>query len=756
MRTAAPRKLAWALAAASILLGTSRARATGGDDIDEYDSFFAPEIINRPQETPFFLTGHALYPYVFEGSDSRGMAEVDAVNTKEWSAYFRGRVREPNLAYLVYKMKLPELDKLIWVLEGKKQTLSKESTHLKADLDALGNPAQVLGALYYLGFAKRTEPIALRRAAEDAWDPKKLAAASARDRETAARLLTASETQLAGVKDPFLQERYRFQRLRLMFYTGRHADAERYYAEQIGTFATESSVKYRFIEVAAGSFRHDKKYGQANYLYSQVFGRFAPLKRSAYLSFKPVEEADWKGSLALAKDPAERAVLWQLLGLYADGPAAIEKIYALAPASELLPLLLVREVNKAEKDWSENRARRRDGGTGVRSDAAVVGKKRLALVKRLADENKVYSRSLWLAAAGHLHALAGETAPALAYLEMAEKSVGADADLAGQIRMSRLFARIQGTQSVDRSLEPFWASELGWLKGSKNPRAAALDTFARGVLRDRYAKAKDPLRALLLVDDPDSEQYQSNRRIDGILEFLARPDKPPFDAYLSARYAYSKAQLLELKAIHELYAGRLKAAADLLAQAGPEIGSQKLRADPFLIHIRDCHDCDFEAKGAGTYTKASFLRRLIELMAKADGTGPEAAKASFELGNGFYNMSYYGNARDVYVTAHGNFADEIPMNLNMQLAGKYYKRALERAPDKEQKARACFMAAKVEQNEYFNKQRGPSGTSGSSGTGPEPVHSPVHFKLLKDAYSDTRYYQEVIRECAYFRSFVKP
>lgn len=115
-------------------------------------------------------------------------------------------------------------------------------------------------------------------------------------------------------------------------------------------------------------------------------------------------------------------------------------------------------------------------------------------------------------------------------------------------------------------------------------------------------------------------------------------------------------------------------------------------------------------------------------------------------------MSYYGNARDFYGTAHGNIPDSSPISLDMQLAEKYYKRAMELSADKELKAKACFMAAKTEQNRCFNAA---AKNTNSSSEQPEPVHSPVYFKLLKSSYANTCYYQEIIRECGYFRSYLK-
>jgi len=123
-------------------------------------------------------------------------------------------------------------------------------------------------------------------------------------------------------------------------------------------------------------------------------------------------------------------------------------------------------------------------------------------------------------------------------------------------------------------------------------------------------------------------------------------------------------------------------------------------------------------------------------------------------------MSYYGNGRDIYDTAHGNLSpypfalpwevkrpkpsrgDAEPA-LNMDLAEKYYLQALNLYSNRELKAKAAFMAAKTEQNRFYNTAKDPKA---------EPPRR--YFKLLKDSFSDTQYYQEIIRECGNFRSYL--
>jgi hypothetical protein len=221
----------------------------------------------------------------------------------------------------------------------------------------------------------------------------------------------------------------------------------------------------------------------------------------------------------------------------------------------------------------------------------------------------------------------------------------------------------------------------------------------------------------------------------------------PFDRFLVMNYPYSTEQVQELLGLQFLYAGDFAKAVATFKLAG-NTATKDLNADPFTIHIKDCHDCDATAPHTH-YTKLSFAERMLALSRSAEGQGEAAATASFDLANGFYNMSYYGNGRDIYDTDHGNLGPrydkdrDAELSLNMNLAQKYYVQALNLTSDREFKARAAFMAAKAEQNRYYNIERDVKA--------PQPH---TYFKMLKDSFSNTQFYSEIIRECGTFRTYV--
>src|SRR5262249_22548408 len=155
-------------------------------------------------------------------------------------------------------------------LQGKDVALGTDSASLRKSFSAYGKRDRVLRSLEYLDLAKQVEPIAMRRASAS-WEQQ--SRSTPVDVDHAKELINAAEARIAKV-DKFLAERYRFQVMRLLFYTEQFSDAQKYFGRYKGVFNQENSPKYRFMQLAAGAYYKEKKYGPANYLFSQVFDKF--------------------------------------------------------------------------------------------------------------------------------------------------------------------------------------------------------------------------------------------------------------------------------------------------------------------------------------------------------------------------------------------------------------------------------------------------------------------------------------------------
>jgi hypothetical protein len=712
----------WAVSAAT----SSTALACGAAEYYiEEDTLFTPDIIGRPDLKPLF------YEPTMPRNGEPG--DLVALHLAEWKKHFGGRMPEQAWSDLLRKGDLSQIDHLIFVLKG------KESPG-PADVPFQRYPdrARLIAALYYLGFAKRVDPFAKVEPA-DPWRPPPKKPGPNTD-PGIQKLIDGAAQAMATTRDPFLRQRYAFQILRLLFFAHRDADALEFYLAHVGEFSEPSAISYRARGYAAGSLARLGRFAEANYLYSRLYADFPALAAPALWSFHPQEEADWARTLQLCKSPAEKEVLWQMLGITRDGPRAIGAIYALDPKSDRLPILLVREIAQVES------------ATGISFLANLPPNKetteRLSSLRKLvagiADRGDTEQPWLWALAAGHLSALLGDKVAADRFLAKAE-SLGLPNALARkQLRASRFLAFVKGLKTIAPADELVLADGLAWLKTVQvfstdgpppadpfGPRAAVLFSSARRVLAALYRQTGNSVYAACLDDQGD--MYADPAKIEALREFLAKRDKSTYQSLLASLYPGSVEQVQELRAIALLFRGGIAEAASLLSG----MKTEALPADPFDARIRDCHDCD-QAAPHRTYTKAEALRRMADLLAEAQTNPGKAAQNYFLLANALYNLTYYGNCRGFYRV--GDIERFVPMDDS--LAESYYRKTVELAGDRELQAKAAFMAAKCEHNAWYTaKQRArPAGK---------------WFPVLKERYADTQYYAEILRECGDFRRYAK-
>ena len=80
---------------------------------------------------------------------------------------------------------------------------------------------------------------------------------------------------------------------------------------------------------------------------------------------------------------------------------------------------------------------------------------------------------------------------------------------------------------------------------------------------------------------------------------------------------------------------------------------------------------------------------------------------------------------------------------------------METTKDRELAAKACFMAAKCEQNKFYNLayDRGKLYNQHDEFKNEKNIYR-NYFRKPTDNYSDTGFYKEALEECMYFNDFV--
>ena len=737
----------WQIVCASLLLLAASygiVRACAGGDWDEtYTSNYTPEVfVTDTTQTPFFYTWLFYYQI---GFDTQHNERFNATNVADWNKYLKGSIDSPSIDYLLNRANDASIGRFAAFFEGKALPDS-----IKRKVKGLSRSnTQHKEFILYLSHAKKSEQYAVFYNYYY-WEAKRTLPSMAKLGELEKQLRTGFEKST----DQFLKERYWFQLVRYYFFY----DSEKCIAEfeNNRSMLTPSTMCYRTMAYAAGAYYATGKFSIANYYYSLIYDGSSPLKMVAHSSFHPQEESDWKQTLELCRNNEERITLWQLLGIsYADEVRSMKEIYKLSPHSSKLDLLLTRFVNKQETaiPYSQN---------GDSAKAAIA--QDIRWCQQVANDGKTSNPFLWNVSAGYLSFLMGDYPKSAQYYQKAAKSTPNNTLAQSQLRLLSLLTNIKLLPKITPSNEQSLLADLQWLyalsENSVDPRFRYYNaqSWVKTELSKKYMEQGDIVKAECFATC--SAFYASNDNVERMKAFFQNPKANAFEKFCMMMSEKKLADLWEYQAIRAAYSDSLDKAITLMENAGK---TSTLPGNPFVGRKNDCHDCDHAAPQKVTYTKMSFLKRLKEHEAAIEAGNNVHANA-FTVANAFYNMSHFGNARAFYegsVIGAGHYApyaipDEfIAMLTSNKMAVKYYQIALKSATNNEQKAKCLFMMAKCERNEWYNSTLYSNKENEYRYDANQPDFIMWDsFKALK-AYKNTKFYNEVINECGYFRKLIR-
>ncbi|MBK7192851.1 MAG: hypothetical protein IPH80_10255 [Myxococcales bacterium] len=709
-----------ALVAGNAAMRDQQADACGwGGPVIEDLTTFDPAVANEPG-------GGGLHydPYV----DGFGGPCDDCARTAmaaDWAAYFGTAIAGADWDKVLYGATARDLAALrAAVASGGKAPRGYEAL-ANAVAGRTSMREQALRALDYVALARATEAFAsFDGTAPSAAEVKRLKA-----------LATSGEKAAAKAGDAFLAQRFGFQQVRLAFYARDWQGAIAAFDARAAALAKPSAdLAGRARYYAAGALRQQGDLARANLELARVHGTTPALAGVAAQDFQPMEDRDWKATLAMAKDARERTELWRLVGFKLDGIGAAQEIVKLDPTSNLIGLLAVRELSRIESTSSAVMGPPDPTTVAARQKAAANLEQ---LVTTLAATPGADRPWLLQLVGGHLAARRGDLKAARARLAAAQQLRPNDAKVTGQARATLALALAQSGP-----LGGALGDELGRTMTAVGPdfgRMSALTLEVRGRLADAALKAGRPVDAEFLRPDGAATAAKwSDAKF--LKQMIARANRnaTAFDRFVTGG-SYSRAALEQELALRNLLDGKFADAAK--AFATKRAASSALGTDPFVTHIVDCHDCDHATYGSAPWTHATMVARMATLVKQANGKGQPAADAALELGNAFYNMTWYGNARVVLDGTHQTTRDTAQ-------AARWYKRAYEQGKRREFKAQAAFYAAKAELQALITKQYQPYEEAAVL-----PV--PTTWYPVVKTFADTQYYQEVLRECGAYAAWAR-
>ena len=754
----------------------------GGDDWDffGYNSNFTPETFTDKSYSPLFLSGDVFYGI---GFDTQHNSRFNEDIKSDWKNYLKTKMDTASVSYFLIgdvtsmysnDTKISKNKTEITDLHVFFKTKKANATSLKWSKKVNLKEDKIKSFIEFLYLAQKIETVSIN---EDYWSYNPVVAKTFND----LKMIQSIENVYNTTADSFLKNRYWFLTVKANFYSSNKQKAVEFFNK------TEKSVPknilyYRALSYVAGIKYQQKKYSESNYLYAQVFDKCPEMRVVTAYSFHPQNEADWNKSLAMAKDNKEKAALWAIHGYYKDEAQAIEKIYAVDPKSEHLNYLLTRLVNKQEQDINNSfeesakenvPAKKLSVAENKAMNKSKIDNKAFDLVSKIATAGNTEKPYLWNIALGYLQTLKGDYTTADANFDKAEKIMLKTELAKYQLRLLRFVNNMSKIDKLTDRNEQTILADLNWLyqelpktyKGGEF-RYQNASSWSRNYLAALYKANNNAVMTEIFGESRYSYWndgngfYDNEKNLLAMKAFLAKPNKTEIEKIGAGIYSLKLKDINNFQAVQATFKNKIPEAIAFLTETD-SVQYSNFLGNPFNGNIKDCHDCEHAAYQKKKYSQMEFLTTIKSMQDKV-AQKEDLYTNNLLLGNAFYNITHFGNGRTFYeisIVGYGSgpysFRDSMKkMITNCDLPKMYYQKAFEAAATKEQKAKCVYLLSKCERNEYYNNKYNNVANWWSVEDDKINFIAWNGFRTLKKDYSDTKYYQDVIAECGYFKTYI--
>lgn len=724
----------------------------------DYASSFTPEAFADESYKPmFYEPSDKFYDWSAMFNNTMHNEQILA----DWQSYLGNAMKPKALKYYLLNDSINNNLEKITQAVTKNQTIA---TPYNIDL----KNKKVKNFIQFLYIAKNIEKYASQT--YDYWDYEN-------------RVMLKSDERIVGnmeqfyenekSADAFYTNRLWFQVMKVKFYSTDQKSVIDYF-NKTSKDQPKNDLYYRSLAYVAGAYYNSRDFVTSNRIFAEVFNASASLRQMALYNFKPMSAKDLQSVLQQTKDKEVQASIWAINGYYGDEAEAMKEIYKINPASPHLNFLLTRWVNAQEENISQYLDK--DISSVKNFSKEVKGKvdqKTLQWIDEVASQpEKLDNPVLWSLASGYINIFQTEYSKADKAFAAARSQKISNPLVKDQIRLFQLINNVSQVKKVDSKVETKLLADLTWLyQNSHDIRYGYASQWIKKYLAAVYKENKQDLMAELVNTGGDFYLKESNSQ--AMEQFFKKTNKTPWEQLFTSLYSYNLSDIYESRAIYLFYENKVDEAIRVMNlaedQQMPDYNNEKrlvqyknfeLYGNPFNGKIKDCNDCDHNAPQKVKFTKLSFLQKVKEMQDKI-AKNEDVYNNAVLLGNAFYNASYFGNARAFYynsIVGESGSNSIAPRNRpylhNMKQVKYYYEMASKAAETKEQKAKMAYMLAKIERNDFYASMYLTQDYFYPYDDKIINFKAWKGFKDLKTNYADTKYYQEVIAECGYFRKYI--
>ena len=741
---------------------------------------------NEPQKFNLWF-----YPNEFKKENN----SVD-LNIKEWSLFLEGKYQEEDLIKTMYR----------------RDGFKGQDLELKDLQSKTSKPRQITQKekefIQYLEYALELENY-LKTLVPDSWDEKPIA----KDPVEQNRMLEKAQRLMAQFKSGFIKERMHYQLIKLHRYYGSYQKVidiyESYFKDK------KSFISYWAMDQYAGVLRIMKRNAASNYYFSKVYMECPSKRQSAYLSIDIKSEREFEDAKNMGASPEELMSLHFIRGMNGKnlGLYDLSKIIEINQNSDFARILMSREINRLETFFLNNNERYYPSygheGMGKLVNQKTEGKyleRLIALNGTLLQNdsksqfwhlsmaylyflNEDYDESAIMA--NQIHGLTEkdqvqlDILNVLLYVKTRPILSVEDQNKVGEqlykVNKGEVYYNSLESREFSFSLNEYLFDEMSSRGDVKDNAFLTLIFGGRTIYNDLYIGDRkyyrEPLENITIT------------YLDKVLMDLNRTHQTKLVEYASSNYfskgyrwsgedrAIVKFDDVEFF-IRELRAVFLMRDPERLEEAAAEfnkipleiksqISSSKTAVNPFTFYTKDPYFEDFgydyenSVPDEMQFTRTKVVNSLVRLYLKAKRKN--SAEDYFKLGLAYYNMSYYG----VSWKLMGNYRSSSGLNgfYDMTVPKQFFDKALHIGSlNREMSAKAHFMLARCDQNMYCESSDIRDNYTNYYGVyndyfdqfqmGIRSSGFRKDFEVLKSQYSNTKFYQELIKECKYFDYYV--
>ena len=750
-----------------LLFPTRATKSCGFTDASFHGySFFSREIIEEKSSSARFFTDIVSFDDVYNADkqrDSIYKSACDDENLWEWRNKFCDYAHLDDIRQIIYKTSVSQLESIRSATQSKNLELETSLAENEFAQQIFEN--RCTEVIDYLIFAKNCEPLVV---GGDAWNTK------IRDVVVMNERIEEGKKLFSSTKSPFIRLRYAFQIMRLAHYGGNYQTTVNLYNFLMPKIDSrvKSVVNYWILSLKAGALKNLGQRVEASYLFSIVFEHCLSKREAAMRGFCIQTDAEWQQCLLLCRTDDEKATLYAMRGSHVDSKAVEEMqlIYDLNSKNPHLENLLLGEIRKLERDllgypFNDHKEHNRRYAGIPREYAGEYAINLHQFVLKCIKEKRTARPELWRVADGYLELLRGDFYAAERVFDKA-KDVIKNKALLEQVEILEIAAQICTFDTLNEETETKISAIM------ENPlykKYKDLPDFLFDKLASFYKK--NGRKGCAFRCHHRLEAMRPNPQldiIDDLLLLCAKPGKNALERHFcnNEKNESIEDELWEMKGVVLLREHKLEASLEAFKRVSNG-RLEKQKFNPFGLRTSDCVNC-LPKDSSKLLNRREVVEKLIDYEYQSKADLEDGYKYLFRLGVAYYNMSYYGTSwgtMDFYRTGtawhtpENRYSDNYTAYIypygnreqtDLSLAYQCLKNAYEIIPDadRETAAKCAFWAAKCQQKMYYTSPDYRQTAYGQRAA--LPSNYLVYNKALR-GLSDTKYYQEVIKECSYLR-----